>query len=139
MSRHKRDLTTAFMRMGAKQRLDRNRSHRWLSLSDARRAHELLESSAAKGKLVLVPEPGEGTGLRRVLSTRVVPAGYGRLTADKPANTAANRRVRPMSTATVKRTTDVRSCPASTLMMARGGIPSSADAPMSAVTDQGLF
>jgi NADPH2:quinone reductase len=26
-----------------------------LPLSDARRAHELLESSAAKGKLVLVP------------------------------------------------------------------------------------
>ena len=26
-----------------------------LSLSDARRAHELLESSAARGKLVLVP------------------------------------------------------------------------------------
>jgi NADPH:quinone reductase-like Zn-dependent oxidoreductase len=30
-----------------------------LPFSEARRAHELLESTAAKGKLVLVPEAGE--------------------------------------------------------------------------------
>jgi hypothetical protein len=30
-------------------------------LSDARRAHEMLESSASKGKLVLVPEADGGT------------------------------------------------------------------------------
>jgi NADPH:quinone reductase len=33
-----------------------------LPLTEARRAHELLESSAAKGKLVLVPEAGEDAG-----------------------------------------------------------------------------
>ena len=32
-----------------------------LPLSDARHAHELLEQTAAKGKLVLVPDDGEGT------------------------------------------------------------------------------
>ena len=30
-----------------------------LPFTEARRAHELLERSAAKGKLVLVPQPGE--------------------------------------------------------------------------------
>ena len=33
-----------------------------LPLSDARRAHELLEHSAATGKLVLVPDTGEDAG-----------------------------------------------------------------------------
>jgi NADPH:quinone reductase-like Zn-dependent oxidoreductase len=31
-----------------------------LPLSEARRAHELLEHSAEKGKLVLIPEAGRG-------------------------------------------------------------------------------
>jgi NADPH:quinone reductase-like Zn-dependent oxidoreductase len=32
-----------------------------LPLSEARHAHELLEQTAAKGKLVLVPEDAQGT------------------------------------------------------------------------------
>jgi NADPH:quinone reductase len=33
-----------------------------LPLSEARHAHELLEGSAAKGKLVLMPDVGEDAG-----------------------------------------------------------------------------
>ena len=61
-----------------------------IPLADARRAHELLERSAAKGKLVLVPwprlaltEPPPGSGGR--WARTAAPPPHGRVRACRPA------------------------------------------------------